>query len=104
MFANVRTHTPMCLILNIKKSCKNYRMSNGIIFHIGYTFNWCNTYKWKVSLNLGDKVLFFDLVACFLFLSARWGPIRFTSTKGLNIPVANCHFKLLAETTVTVDN
>lgn len=34
------------------------------------------THKWKVSLNLGDQLLFLDFVACLRFLSARWGPIR----------------------------
>lgn len=50
-----RSHTPM-LNINIVK-----------LFQ---------THKWKVSLNLGDQLLFLDFVACLRFLSARWGPIR----------------------------
>lgn len=57
------------------------------------------TYKSKLSLNCGDQLLLFDFVDCFLFLPVRWGPIRFTSTYGLNMPVANCHFKSFAATT-----
>jgi hypothetical protein len=61
-----------------------------------------NTYKWKVSLNLGDQLLDLDFVACFLFLSAKCGPIKFTSTKGLNMPVTVGHFRSLAATTVKI--
>lgn len=57
------------------------------------------TYKLNVSLYLGDQLFDLDLVACFRFLSDRWGPIRFTSTKGLNIPETRFHFKSLAATT-----
>lgn len=57
------------------------------------------TYKSKLSLNCGDQLLLFDFVDCFLFLLVRCGPIRFTSTYGLNMPVANCHFKSFAATT-----
>lgn len=58
------------------------------------------TYKWKVSLYLGDQLLDFDLVACFRFLSARCGPIRFTSTNGRNMPVTVGHLRSFAATTV----
>lgn len=34
-----------------------------------------DTHYWKLSLNLGDQLLFLDLVANFLFLSLRWGPM-----------------------------
>lgn len=57
-------------------------------------------YKWNVSLNLGDQLLDFDLVACLRFLSWRCGPIKLISTKGLNIPDAMTHFKSFAATTV----
>lgn len=57
------------------------------------------TYKWKVSLNFGLQLLLLDLVANFLFLSARCGPIRFTSMKGRNIPLAITHLRSLAATT-----
>lgn len=58
-----------------------------------------DTYKWKVSLYFGDQLLLLDLVACFLFLSLRCGPMRLTSTKGRNIPVAFGHLRSLAATT-----
>lgn len=57
------------------------------------------TYKWKVSLYFGDQLLDFDLVACFRFLSARCGPMRFTSTNGRNIPVTVGHLRSFAATT-----
>lgn len=56
-----------------------------------------DTHYWKLSLNLGDQLLFLDLVANFLFLSQRWGPMMKTSTKGLK-PCA-FHFRSLAATT-----
>lgn len=56
-----------------------------------------DTHYWKLSLNLGDQLLFLDLVANFLFLSLRWGPMMKTSTKGLK-PCA-FHFRSLAATT-----
>lgn len=31
----------------------------------------CSTYKWKLSLNLGDQLLFLDLVWNLRFLSLR---------------------------------
>lgn len=62
-------------------------------------FNIGKTYKWKVSLNLGDQLLFLDLVWNLRFLSLSWGPIMVISTKGLNIPDV-CHFKSLAPMTV----
>lgn len=49
-------------------------------------------------MNLGDQLLFLDLVWNFRFLSLRWGPITLTSTKGRNIPDV-CHFKSLAPIT-----
>lgn len=58
-----------------------------------------NTHKSKLSLNCGDQLLVFDFVDCFLFFPVRCGPIKFTSTYGLNIPVASCHFKSFAATT-----
>ncbi len=58
----------------------------------------CHTYKWKVSLNLGDQLLLFDFVECFRFLSLRCGPIRCTSMKGRNMLVV-CHLRSLAATT-----
>lgn len=59
------------------------------------------TYNWTLSLYLGDQLLDFDLVANFLFLSAKWGPMRLTSTNGLNIPPAVVgHRRSLAATTV----
>lgn len=64
-------------------------------------FNIGKTYKWKVSLNLGDQLLFLDLVWNLRFLSLSWGPIMVISTKGLNIPDV-CHFKSLAPMTVGV--
>lgn len=57
-----------------------------------------STYKWKVSLNLGDQLLFLDLVWNFRFLSLRCGPMTLTSTKGRNMPDV-CHFKSLAPIT-----
>ena len=60
-----------------------------------------STYKWKVSLYLGDHVLDLDLVANLRFLSDKWGPIKLTSTKARNIPDCTGHFKSLAATTVT---
>lgn len=57
-----------------------------------------STYKWKVSLNLGDQLLFLDLVWNFRFLSLRCGPMMLTSTKGRNMPDV-CHFKSLAPIT-----
>lgn len=59
-----------------------------------------STYKWNVSLYLGDQLFDFDLVACFRFLSCRCGPIKLISTNGRNIPEAITHFKSLAATTV----
>lgn len=50
------------------------------------TFNRIVTHKVNVSLYLGAQLLFLDLVAYFLFLSLRWGPMIKTSTKGRNIP------------------
>lgn len=50
-------------------------------------------------MNFGDQLLLFDFVAYFLFFSAKCGPIRLTSTKGLNIPVAIAHLRSLAATT-----
>ncbi len=34
-----------------------------------------DTHYWKLSPNLGDQLLFLDLVANFLFLSLRCGPM-----------------------------
>lgn len=56
------------------------------------------TYKWNVSLNFGDQLLFFDFVANFLFLSFKCGPIMLTSTNGLNILVFG-HLSSLQATT-----
>lgn len=56
--------------------------------------SWVMTYKWNVSLYLGDQVLLFVFVPCFLFLSPRLGPSMQTSTKGRNIAVV-CQFRLL---------
>ena len=58
------------------------------------------TYKWNVSLNLGDQLLLLDLVECLLFLSLRWGPMRLTSMKGRNILEVR-HFMSLAATTAS---
>lgn len=66
-----------------------------LVFRVKYFY----TYKWKVSLYFGDQLFALDFVACFLFLSDKCGPIRFTSTKGLNIPETRFHFKSLAATT-----
>lgn len=57
------------------------------------------TYKTKVSLNLGDQILFFDLVENRCFLSANNGPTRTTSTNGRNVPVV-AHFRLFAAITI----
>ncbi len=57
------------------------------------------TYNWKDSANLADQLLFLDLVANFLFLSLRCGPMMYTSTKGRNIPCV-CQRRSLAATTV----
>lgn len=57
------------------------------------------TYKWNVSLYLGDQLFDFDLVACFRFLSCKCGPIKLISTNGRNMPEAMTHFKSLAATT-----
>ena len=59
------------------------------------------TYKWKVSLNLGDQLLLLDLVECLRFLSARWGPIRCTSMNGRNIPFV-LHLTSFAATTENI--
>lgn len=56
------------------------------------------THNVNVSLYLGAQLLFFDLVAYFLFLSLRWGPMMNTSTKGRNIPDV-CHRRSFAATT-----
>ena len=57
------------------------------------------THNWKLSLYLGAQLLFLDLVANFLFLSLRWGPMMLTSMKGRKMPDV-CHFRSLAATTV----
>lgn len=36
-----------------------------------YLQTFCSTYKWKLSLNLGDQLLFLDLVWNLRFLSLR---------------------------------
>lgn len=51
------------------------------------------------SLKVGDQTPVLDLVANLRFLSANNGPIMWTSTKGLNVPLVT-HFKLFAERTV----
>lgn len=56
------------------------------------------THNVKVSLYLGAQLLFLDLVAYFLFLSLRWGPMMYTSTNGRKIPCV-CHLRSLAATT-----
>ena len=61
------------------------------------------TYKWKVSLNFGDQLLLLDLVECLRFLSARWGPIRWTSMNGRNMPFV-LHFTSFAATTWIITN
>lgn len=61
------------------------------------------TYKWNVSLYLGDQVFDLDLVANFRFLSARWGPIRFVSTNARNIPDCTGHLRSLAATTAKLN-
>lgn len=60
------------------------------------------THKWNVSLNFGDQLLDFDLVACFRFLSCKCGPIKLISTNGRNIPDAMTHFRSLAATTANI--
>lgn len=57
------------------------------------------TYKWKVSLYLGDQLFDFDLVACFRFFSCKCGPIKLISTNGRNIPDCITHFKSFAAIT-----
>ena len=52
---------------------------------------------------LGDQLAFLDLVTNFRFLSARWGPIRFTSTYGLKVCVFGV-FRSLAATTGEIDS
>ena len=54
---------------------------NGDNVNHHYNHKTFSTYNRKVSLNFGGQFLF-CLVANFLFLSARCGPIRFTSTYG----------------------
>lgn len=49
-------------------------------------------------MNLGDQLLFLDLVWNLRFRSLRWGPMTLTSTKGRNIPDV-CHFRSLAPIT-----
>jgi len=44
-----------------------------------------STHNWNVSLKLGDHVDCFVFVTNFLFLSAKWGPIKLISTNGLNV-------------------
>lgn len=56
------------------------------------------THKWKVSLYLGDQLLFLDFVACFRRRSLKFGPIIFTSTNGRNMLVLG-HLMSLAATT-----
>lgn len=56
------------------------------------------THNWKLSLYLGAQLLFLDLVANFLFLSLRWGPMMLTSMKGRKMPEV-CHLRSLAATT-----
>lgn len=56
------------------------------------------THNWKLSLYLGAQLLFLDLVANFLFLSLRLGPMMLTSMKGRKMPDV-CHFRSLAATT-----
>ena len=57
-------------------------------------------YNWKLSLNLGDQALDLDFVVNFLFLSERYGPMRCTSTNGLNMPPAVVrHLRSFAATT-----
>lgn len=51
-----------------------------------------------LSLYLGDQLLFLDLVANFLFLSLRCGPMMLTSMKGRKMPEV-CHLRSLAATT-----
>lgn len=59
---------------------------------------WGATHNWKLSLYLGAQLLFLDLVANFLFLSLRWGPMMLTSMKGRKMPEV-CHLRSLAATT-----
>ena len=56
------------------------------------------TYNVKISLYFGAQLLFFIFVTWRLFLSDRCGPIKFTSTNGLNV-CALGHFKSLVATT-----
>ena len=56
------------------------------------------TYKWNVSLYLGDQLFPLDLVECFRLLSLKWGPMTLTSTNGRNILVV-VQRMLLASTT-----
>lgn len=42
--------------------------------------------------------MFLDLVANFLFLSLRWGPMMLTSMKGRKMPDV-CHLRSFAATT-----
>lgn len=56
------------------------------------------THNWKLSLYLGAQLLFLDLVANFLFLSLRWGPMMLTSMKGRKMPDV-CHLRSFAATT-----
>ena len=56
------------------------------------------TYNWKLSLNTGDQLLLFDLVASLRFLLLKFGPMMLTSTNGRNMPFVT-HFMLLTATT-----
>jgi len=56
------------------------------------------THNWKLSLNTGDQLLLFDLVASLRFLLLKFGPMMLTSTNGRNMPFVT-HLMLLTATT-----
>ncbi len=56
------------------------------------------TYRLKVSLYFGDQFAFLYFVLMVRFLSAKWGPIRFTSTRGLKVWTLG-HLRSFAATT-----
>lgn len=90
---------------NSKKSnCSSFPI---ILKHKKYINSWSRynfeTYKWNISLYLGDQLFVFDLVECFLFLSDKCGPIKLISTNGLNIPDTRVHFRSFAATTTKYD-
>lgn len=87
--------TFICFFI-LTKSLYLLDLSYVCISNINITLNY--TYNWNVSLYFGLQLLDLDLVECFLFLSFRCGPMRWTSTNGRNIPVV-LHLRSLQATT-----